>query len=69
MKKYRYLRGTLFDIERGLRSRNSGADEAISEAMDATVPTIERGGSTKPELKRAATALMTGSGRDTKPEL
>ena len=33
MKKYRHLRGTLFDIERELRSRNSGADEAISEAM------------------------------------
>ena len=33
MKKYRHLRGTLFDIERELRTRNSGADEAISEAM------------------------------------
>ena len=33
MKKYRHLRGTLFDIERELRSRNSGADEAISGAM------------------------------------
>lgn len=33
MKKHRYLRGKLFDIERELRSRNSGADEAISEAQ------------------------------------
>ena len=33
MKHYRHLRGTLFDIERQLRTRNSGADEAISEAM------------------------------------
>ena len=33
MKKYRHLRGTLFDIERQLRTRNSGADEAISEAF------------------------------------
>ena len=33
MKKYRHLRGTLFDIERELRTRNSGADEAISEAF------------------------------------
>ena len=33
MKKYRHLHGTLFDIERELRTRNSGVDEAISEAM------------------------------------
>jgi hypothetical protein len=33
MKKYRYLRGTLFDIERELKTRNSGADKAISEAF------------------------------------
>tara|TARA_B110000908_G_scaffold110546_1_gene129665 strand:+ start:55 stop:285 length:231 start_codon:yes stop_codon:yes gene_type:complete len=33
MKKYRHLRGKLFDIERELRTRNSGADEAISEAF------------------------------------
>ena len=33
MKHYIPLRGTLFDIERELRTRNSGADEAISEAF------------------------------------
>ncbi len=33
MKKYRHLRGTLFDIERELRTRHTGADEAISEAF------------------------------------
>ncbi|NQY01475.1 MAG: hypothetical protein HRT70_10215, partial [Flavobacteriaceae bacterium] len=33
MKHYIPLRGTLFDIERELRTRNSGADETISEAF------------------------------------
>ncbi|NQY01533.1 MAG: hypothetical protein HRT70_10520, partial [Flavobacteriaceae bacterium] len=33
MKNYKNLRGKIFDIERELHSKNSGADEAISEAF------------------------------------
>ena len=59
MKKYRPLRGTLFDIERELRSRKSGADEVISGAMvygkkGNTAPYSENMDAYKDVAKKAA---------------
>jgi len=58
MKKYRHLRGTLFDIERELRSRNSGADEAISGAMTDDVKVEIPNETHQPPAARTALAAM-----------
>ena len=71
MKKYRHLRGTLFDIERELRTRNSGADEAISEAFNvdgkspsSALKTPARSVKTESRLKKFNTISSIGAGNE-----
>jgi hypothetical protein len=59
MRNHRTLRGTLFDIERELRTRNSGADENFSESK-------AHGSETHNILRRATRKVLENIGMEPK---